>query len=161
MNRLQLIGRLGRDPESRTTPRGLVTTFSVATNEYWKDSETGEMQTQTQWHTCVCFDRWAEVARDHLRKGDEVYVEGRIKSSQWKSRDGFERTNHEMRVEQLQMLRRSRVDAIASATRLLDSLQEMARKMHTGELGAENLDVLASAIGRVRETLNGNPGNPA
>ncbi|SCK09237.1 single stranded DNA-binding protein (ssb) [Variovorax sp. HW608] len=152
MNRQQLIGRLGRAPDVRETARGLVVTLSIATNEYWRDRESGEMRSHTEWHTCVCFDRLAEVARDHLQKGDEVFVEGKSRSSRWTDKDGVERMEREMRVEEMRMLRRSHVDAIASAVRMLESIEGLAQKMKRGEAECD-VGTLASMIARVRGEL--------
>jgi single-strand DNA-binding protein len=154
MNRQQLIGRLGRTPEVRETVRGLVVTLSIATNEYWRDRETGEMRSHTEWHTCVCFDRLAEVARDHLQKGDEVFVKGKARASRWTDKDGVQRFDSEMRVEEMQMLRRSRVDAVASAVRMLESIEGLALQMQSGQTQSD-LGILASMVARVRGELVG------
>lgn len=152
MNRQQLIGRLGRAPEVKETARGLVVKLSIATNEYWRDRESGEMRTHTEWHTCVCFDRLAEVARDRLQKGDEVFLEGKSRSSRWTDKDGAERTERELRVDEMQMLRRSRVDAIASAVQMLESIEGLAQKMERGEAQCD-AGTLASMLARVRSEL--------
>jgi single stranded DNA-binding protein len=155
MNRLQLIGRLGRAPETRETAHGLVVTMTIATNEYWRDRSSGEMRSHAEWHTCVCFDALALTARDHLQKGDEVYVEGRVRTSRWTDKDGVQRADREMRVEEMQMLRRSRVDAIALAVRQLQSIEEHVLRMQRGEVEVGDLDVLASMVARVRGELTG------
>lgn len=159
MNRTQLIGRLGRAPDINETARGVVATFSVATNEYWKDQESGEMRSHTEWHTCVCFDRLALVARDFLHKGDEVYVEGKLRSSRWVDKDGVQRVERELRVEEMQMLRRSRVDAVSLAVSMLESIELLARRMQDGEVDVAELGTVAGMLANVRETLT-NPAPP-
>ena len=155
MNRLQLIGRLGRAPEVKETPRGLVATLSLATNEYWKDRESGEPRTHTEWHTLVCFDRLAEVAREFLQKGDEIYAEGKVRTTKWADKDGVQRVDREMRIEEMQMLRRSRSDAIGGAIAQLNSIEELARKLHAGDRRDATYEDLANMMVAVRETLSG------
>lgn len=155
MNRLQLIGRLGRAPEVKETPRGLVATLSLATNEYWKDRETGETRAHTEWHTLVCFDRLAEVAREFLQKGDEIYAEGKVRTTKWTDKDGMQRVDREMRIDEMQMLRRSRSDAFSSAITQLTSIEELARKLQAGDRQDASYGDLANMMTAVRETLPG------
>lgn len=104
LNRAQIIGHLGRDPESRYLPDGTLTVqLAVATTEKWKD-KAGNRQEATTWHRCVVWARLAEIAAEYLRKGALVYVEGRIDHRKWTDKEGQERYTTEIRVEQLRML---------------------------------------------------------
>ena len=84
MNKVQIIGNLGRDPEVRYTPNGnAVCNVSVATTRQWKNKDSGERQEETEWHRVVFYDRLAEIAGEYLKKGRSVYVEGRLKTRKW------------------------------------------------------------------------------
>ncbi|NRF71382.1 single-stranded DNA-binding protein [Aquincola sp. S2] len=114
LNKVMLIGNLGRDPEVRYTPNGsTVCNFSIATTRAWKNKESGERQEETEWHRIVLFDRLAEVAGEYLKKGRSVYIEGRLRTRKWTDKDGVERFTTEIYGEQLQMLG-SRPDADGS-----------------------------------------------
>ncbi|HZR01835.1 MAG TPA: single-stranded DNA-binding protein [Burkholderiales bacterium] len=104
VNKVIIIGNLGRDPEVRYLPSGeAVANFSVATTEKWKD-KAGEMQEQTEWHRVSFFGRQAEICGEYLRKGSSVYVEGRLQTRKWTDKDGNERTTTEIRGDRMQML---------------------------------------------------------
>jgi len=104
VNKVILIGNLGRDPEVRYLPSGdAVANFSIATTEEWKDKN-GDMQEQTEWHRIAFFGRQAEICGEYLRKGSSVYVEGRIQTRKWNDKDGNERTTTEIRGDRMQML---------------------------------------------------------
>jgi single-strand DNA-binding protein len=104
VNKVILIGNLGRDPEVRYLPSGdAVANFSIATTDKWKDKN-GEMQEQTEWHRISFFGRQAEICGEYLRKGSSVYVEGRIQTRKWTDKDGNERTTTEIRGDRMQML---------------------------------------------------------
>ena len=104
VNKVILIGNLGRDPEVRYLPSGdAVANFSIATTEKWKDKN-GEMQEQTEWHRIAFFGRQAEICGEYLRKGSSVYVEGRLQTRKWTDKDGNERTTTEIRGDRMQML---------------------------------------------------------
>lgn len=104
INKVILIGNLGRDPEVRHRPSGdAVATVSVATSESWRDRETGEQHERTEWHRVVFFRRLAEVVGDYLHKGSKIYVEGKLRTRQWE-RDGQKRYTTEVVAEELQML---------------------------------------------------------
>jgi single-strand DNA-binding protein len=104
VNKVILIGNLGRDPEVRYLPSGdAVANFSVATTEKWKDKN-GEMQEQTEWHRISFFGRQAEICGEYLRKGSSVYIEGRLQTRKWTDKDGNERTTTEIRGDRMQML---------------------------------------------------------
>ena len=105
VNKVILIGNLGRDPERRSTPSGQqVATFSVATSRKWRDRD-GNRQEQTEWHAVVCWGRQAEVAGEYLRKGRQVYVEGRLQTRSWDDKQtGEKRYKTEIICDNFQML---------------------------------------------------------
>ena len=105
LNRVELIGRLGADPEIRYTPGGdAVCTLSVATNEAWNDKTTGELREQTEWHRCVLWRRIAEIGGQYLAKGSRVYVAGSLKTRKWQDQSGQDRYTTEVQVRDLMML---------------------------------------------------------
>ena len=104
LNKAILIGRLGRDPEVRYMPNGeAVCNFSIATDETWKD-QSGQRQTKTEWHAITLYRRMAEVAGQYLKKGSQVYIEGRIQSRKYTGKDGIERTAYEIIGSEMKML---------------------------------------------------------
>jgi single-strand DNA-binding protein len=106
VNKVILIGNLGRDPELRYTPSGTaVANFTVATNETWKDKD-GTKQEHTEWHRVVAWGKLAEIAGEYLRKGRQVYIEGSIRSRTYKDKDGNDRTAVEIRADNMVMLGR-------------------------------------------------------
>ena len=105
INKVILIGNLGRDPETRYMPSGeAVCTFSLATSETWKDKATGERKEATEWHRVVFFGRQAEIAAQYLRKGSPVYVEGSLRTRKWTDQSGQERYTTEIRGDVMRML---------------------------------------------------------
>ncbi|MFO0143945.1 MAG: single-stranded DNA-binding protein [Betaproteobacteria bacterium] len=105
INKVILIGNLGRDPETRYTADGAaITNVSIATTDSWKDKASGEKKEVTEWHRVVFFDRLAEVAGEYLRKGSQVYVEGRLQTRKWTDKEGQERYTTEIRADRMQML---------------------------------------------------------
>ena len=105
INKVILVGNLGNDPDSRTTPSGLsVTNLSVATSRSWKDKQTGEQKDHTEWHRVAMFDRLAEIAAEYLRKGSQVYIEGRLQTRKWQDKDGNDRYSTEIVASEMQML---------------------------------------------------------
>ena len=105
INKVILIGNLGKDPETRYMPSGkAATNFSVATSERFKDRETGEPQERTEWHRVATFDRLAEIAAEYLKKGSKVYVEGRLRTRKWQDKEGKDRYSTEIIADQMQML---------------------------------------------------------
>ena len=105
VNKVILIGNLGRDPEVRYTPSGAaVCNVSVATTRNWKSKEGGERQEETEWHRVVFYDRLAEIAGEYLRKGRPVYVEGRLKTRKWQDKEGKENYTTEIVADQMQLL---------------------------------------------------------
>ena len=104
LNKVMLIGNLGRDPETRFAQSGSsVTRFSVATSESWRDKSTQEMQQRTEWHNVVCFARLGEIASEYLKKGSKVYIEGGLRTSSWE-KDGNTRYRTEVIAREMQML---------------------------------------------------------
>jgi len=105
VNKVIVVGRLGSDPDTRYMPSGsAVTNVSVATSESWKDKETGEKQEKTEWHRVVFFNRLAEIASEYLKKGSQIYVEGRLQTRKWEDKEGKERWTTEIVANQMQML---------------------------------------------------------
>jgi single-strand DNA-binding protein len=104
VNKAILIGNLGKDPDNRYTPNGqAVTSFSLATTEKYKD-KSGVQQSRTEWHNVVCWGRLAEIARDYLKKGNPVYIEGRIQYRSYDDKEGIKRYRTEIVAEKLQLL---------------------------------------------------------
>src|SRR6266508_6803502 len=105
VNKVILVGNLGRDPETRYAPEGgAITNISVATTDTWKDKTSGEKQERTEWHRVVFFSRLAEVAGEYLRKGSQVYIEGSLRTRKWQDKQGNERYSTEIIGNDLQML---------------------------------------------------------
>jgi single-strand DNA-binding protein len=105
INKVILIGNLGKDPETRYMPSGkAATNFSIATSERFKDKETGEPQERTEWHRVSTFDRLAEIAAEYLKKGSKVYIEGRLRTRKWQDKEGKDRYSTEIIADQMQML---------------------------------------------------------
>ncbi|MFN3375498.1 MAG: single-stranded DNA-binding protein [Burkholderiaceae bacterium] len=105
VNKVIIVGNLGRDPEVRTFPSGgRVANFTVATTEKWKDKQTGEQREATEWHRLVASDKLAEIVGQYLRKGSQVYVEGSLRTRKWTDQSGAEKYSTEIRVDRLQML---------------------------------------------------------
>jgi len=105
INKVILVGNLGQDPETRYMPSGAaVTNFTVATNESWKDKQTGETKERTEWHRVAMFNRLAEIAAEYLRKGSQVYIEGKLRTRKWQGQDGQDRYTTEIIADEMQML---------------------------------------------------------
>ncbi|MDH4167256.1 MAG: single-stranded DNA-binding protein [Gammaproteobacteria bacterium] len=105
INKVILVGNLGKDPETRYMPNGkAVTNFSIATSESWKDKQTGEQREQTEWHNIVMYDRLAEIAAEYLKKGSQVYVEGKLRTRKWQDKEGRDRYTTEINANEMQML---------------------------------------------------------
>ncbi|MFL2554826.1 MAG: single-stranded DNA-binding protein [Candidatus Rariloculaceae bacterium] len=105
INKVILVGNLGADPESRAMPNGsAVTNIRVATSESWKDKNTGDQQERTEWHSVAFFGRLAEISAEYLRKGSQVYIEGKLRTRKWQDRDGNDRWTTEVIANEMQML---------------------------------------------------------
>ena len=105
VNKVIIVGNLGRDPEMRTFPSGdQVANVTIATTDKWKDKQTGEMKEATEWHRVVFNGRLAEIVGQYLRKGSQVYVEGSLRTRKWTDQSGVEKYSTEIRADQMQML---------------------------------------------------------
>lgn len=105
INKVILVGTLGRDPEVKYMPSGgAITNVTVATSDQWKDKQTGEKKEATEWHKVVFFNRLAEIAGEYLRKGQQVYIEGSLKTRKWQGQDGQDRYSTEIVASEMQML---------------------------------------------------------
>ena len=105
VNKVILIGNLGRDPEVRYAPSGsAICNVTLATSRQWKDKNSGDRQEETEWHRVVFYDRLAEIAGEYLKKGRPVYVEGRLKTRKWTDKDGVEKYTTEIVADQMQLL---------------------------------------------------------
>ena len=105
VNKVILVGNLGRDPEIRYTPNGgAVCNVSIATSRQRKNKETGDKSEETEWHRVVFYDRLAEIAGEYLKKGRSVYVEGRLQTRKWQDKDGAEKYSTEVIANEMQML---------------------------------------------------------
>ncbi len=122
VNKVILIGYLGKDPEVRYFPSGdAVANFSLATSEAWKDRNTGEMQERTEWHRVAIFGKLAEVAKQYLRKGSKVYIEGKLRTRKWQGQDGQDRYTTEVVVD------------LGGTMQLLDSRSSGSSEVETAE----------------------------
>jgi single-strand DNA-binding protein len=105
VNKVIIVGNLGRDPETRyNTEGGAITNVSIATTDNWKDKATGEKQERTEWHRVVFFSRLAEIAGEYLKKGSQVYIEGALRTRKWTDKEGQERYTTEIVADKMQML---------------------------------------------------------
>jgi single-strand DNA-binding protein len=105
VNKVTILGHLGKDPEVRHMPNGkAVANFSIATSEQWKDKTSGERKEKTEWHNIVMFDRLAEIAGEYLTKGAPVYIEGKLQTRKWQDKEGKDRYTTEIVANELQML---------------------------------------------------------
>ena len=105
VNKVILVGNLGADPETKYLPSGdAITNIRVATTDRWKDKASGEMKEATEWHRIAFFGRLAEVAGEYLRKGSQVYIEGRIRTRKWQDKEGQDRYSTEIVADAMQML---------------------------------------------------------
>jgi len=106
INKVILVGNLGRDPETRYTPDGMaVTNLTLATSEGWKDKQSGEMQERTEWHRVVMYGRLGEIASEYLKKGAKIYIEGKLRTSKWQDKTtGADRYSTDIIANEMQML---------------------------------------------------------
>lgn len=112
VNKVILIGNLGKDPEVRYMPSGgAVANVTLATSETWRDKQTGETQERTEWHNVVFFNRLAEIAGEYLKKGSKIYVEGSLRTRKWQDKQGQDRYTTEIVASEMQMLDGRRDDA--------------------------------------------------
>jgi single-strand DNA-binding protein len=105
INKVILIGHLGADPETRAMPSGMtVANLRLATSENWKDKQSGEQQERTEWHNVALFGRLGEIAGEYLRKGSQVYIEGRLRTRKWQDKSGVDRYTTEIIANDMQMI---------------------------------------------------------
>src|SRR5919108_1606598 len=105
INKVILVGNLGADPDTRYMPSGkAVTNIRIATSESWKDKQTGDQQERTEWHSIVMYDRLGEIAAEYLRKGSQVYIEGKLRTRKWQDKEGKDRYTTEIVADEMQML---------------------------------------------------------
>mgnify|MGYP003450693048 CR=1 FL=1 len=105
LNKVLIIGNLGRDPETRYMPSGdAMTTIAVATTESWKDKQTGEKKEATEWHRVTFFGKLAEIAGQYLKKGSQVYIEGSLRTRKYTDKDGVEKYATDIRADEMKML---------------------------------------------------------
>lgn len=127
VNKVILIGNLGRDPETRYMPNGeAVTNITLATTETWKDRNTGERQEKTEWHRVTFYRRLAEIAGEYLKKGSQIYVEGRLETRKWTDKEGKDRYTTEIIASEMKMLG-SRAGAGAPSYETADEAQGASR----------------------------------
>jgi single-strand DNA-binding protein len=105
VNKVTLLGRLGRDPELKYTASGTpFCRFSVATDESWTDKASGEKKTAVEWHNISCWDKLAEIANQYLKKGDQVYLEGKLQTREWDDQEGNKRKTTEINMKEMTLL---------------------------------------------------------
>ncbi len=105
INKVIIVGNLGKDPEVRYMPSGgAVANLTIATSESWKDKATGEQKEQTEWHRVVMFGRLGEIAGEYLKKGSQVYLEGKLQTRKWQDKDGQDKYTTEIVANEMQML---------------------------------------------------------
>src|ERR1700733_3651608 len=105
INKVILVGNLGADPETRSMPSGTtVTNIRIATSESWKDKASGAQQERTEWHSIAMFNRLGEIAAEYLRKGSQVYIEGKLRTRKWQAKQGNDRFTTEIVANEMQML---------------------------------------------------------
>lgn len=105
VNKVILVGNIGQDPDVRYMPNGkAVTNLRIATSEQWKDKQTGDKQERTEWHSVVMFDKLGEIAGQYLKKGSQVYVEGKLQTRKWQDKEGKDRYSTEIIASEMQML---------------------------------------------------------
>lgn len=105
VNRVIIVGNVGQDPEIKSLPSGAaVANISVATSESWKDKNTGEKQERTEWHRVVFFGKLAEIVGEYVKKGSQIYIEGKLQTRKWQAQDGTDRYTTEINASEMQLL---------------------------------------------------------
>lgn len=138
INKVILIGNLGRDPEMRYTPNSIaVCSFSVATSETYKDKNSGERITQTEWHNIVLWRGLAETSEKYLRKGSKVYIEGKLKTRKWDDNQGITRYSTEIVADVMQMLDKKVTDTPGSFVSETPEVKKMVEPSISSEMGEE------------------------
>jgi len=138
INKVILIGNLGRDPEMRYTPNSIaVCSFSVATSETYKDKNSGERITQTEWHNIVLWRGLAETSEKYLRKGSKVYIEGKLKTRKWDDNQGITRYSTEIVADVMQMLDKKVTDTPGSFVSETPEVKKVVEPSISSEMGEE------------------------
>ena len=138
INKVILIGNLGRDPEMRYTPNSIaVCSFSVATSETYKDKNSGERITQTEWHNIVLWRGLAETSEKYLRKGSNVYLEGKLKTRKWDDNQGITRYSTEIVADVMQMLDKKVTDTPGSFVSETPEVKKVVEPSISSEMGEE------------------------
>ncbi|MBI0180626.1 MULTISPECIES: single-stranded DNA-binding protein [Snodgrassella] len=144
VNKVILVGRLGRDPETRYMPSGdAITNFSIATDEQWRDRN-GERQTRTEWHNITLFGKLGEIASQYLRKGSQVFIEGRIQSRKYTGKDGIERTAYDIIGNEMKMLG-SRNDGASGSGNSYDQMNGGNNYAQGGNYNQDGYDAAPAA----------------
>ena len=140
VNKVILVGTLGRDPETKTFSNGgSLTQFSIATSDSWKDKNTGESREETQWHQIVLNNRLGEVAQQYLKKGSKVYIEGSLRTRKWTDKNGVERYSTEIRGDSMQMLD-SKGQGITATPGLGDNEQSIPRRNEMNDIDTLSIE---------------------
>lgn len=138
INKVILVGNLGRDPEMRYTPNSIaVCSFSVATSETYKDKNSGERITQTEWHNIVLWRGLAETSEKYLRKGSKVYIEGKLKTRKWDDKQGITRYSTEIVADVMQMLDKKVTDSPESFVSKTTEVKQAVEPSISSEMGEE------------------------
>lgn len=146
VNKVILVGNLGRDPEIRYMPNGeAVCNFSIATTDSWKD-KSGQKQERTEWHNIVMYRKLAEIAGEYLKKGRPVYVEGRLQTRKWQTKEGQDRYTTEIIADQMQMLG-GRDGGGSNTYEVMDEDQSMSRPQQSAARPAQSAPASAPASG--------------
>lgn len=140
INKVILVGNLGRDPETRYTPDGAaITNLALATSESWKDKQSGEMQERTEWHRVVMYGRLAEIASEYLKKGSKVYIEGKLRTSKWQDKTtGADKYSTDIIAAEMQMLDSKGSSNGGSSYNAPASSQAPSRSNDMPEMGASD-----------------------
>lgn len=140
VNKVILIGNVGKDPEIRYSPNGsAVANLSLATSESWKDKNTGEKQEKTEWHKVVAFGKLAEIIGQYLKKGSQIYIEGKIQTRKWTDKEGKDHYTTEIVANQMQMLG-SKGDAESSGASTADAYREASGGSAKAKSAAPDFD---------------------
>jgi len=138
INKVILVGNLGRDPEMRYTPNSIaVCSFSIATSETYKDKNSGERITQTEWHNIVLWRGLAETSEKYLRKGSKVYIEGKLKTRKWDDKQGITRYSTEIVADVMQMLDKKATDSPESFVAKAPEVKQVVEQTISSDMGEE------------------------
>lgn len=133
VNKVIIVGNVGKEPEFKEFPGGSVANFSVATSESWKDKTTGDTQERTEWHRIVFYRRLAEIARDYLIKGAKVYIEGKLHTRKWQDKQGVDHYTTEIIGSTMQMLSSSK-KSIDQSGSITEQYIQTAKEFHDDDI---------------------------